>query len=104
MTEKNEKDLFDRVKSKKWEMAKLPAGSSLGCLFSWIGTKGDYESAQRKSLTTKGWRRYTSTFTNEGKLMLARLSVVMWGGIAAYVAYRFLRPERKLKLEKEPVG
>ncbi|KAK3747226.1 hypothetical protein RRG08_005862 [Elysia crispata] len=60
---------------------KTPAGTSLSCLFTWLGTRGDYSSIDRRDKALTGWRRYFSSVTKEG-----RVNIVICTYLAATVA------------------
>ncbi|GFO10306.1 hypothetical protein PoB_003681100 [Plakobranchus ocellatus] len=77
---------------------KIPGGTSLSCLFTWLGTRGDYSSIDKKDKSLTGWRRYFSTVTKEGRVNIV-VGTYLAASVAGYVMWRNYTSKRDRKHE-----
>jgi len=68
---------------------KIPGYTSVACLFTWLGTKGDYSSIAKRNEALRGWRRHVSTVTREGRLNMVIGTYITTAAVGVYLWKRY---------------
>ncbi|KAK7507569.1 hypothetical protein BaRGS_00001504 [Batillaria attramentaria] len=72
---------------------KVPGTASVSCLFTWLGTKGDYAGLEAKSKKVTGWRVYTSSLTTQGRVNIV-LATYLACGITGYLLWNSYKKKK----------
>ncbi|KAL8580609.1 hypothetical protein ACOMHN_046812 [Nucella lapillus] len=72
---------------------KVPGAASVSCLFTWLGTKGDYAGLEARSKEVKGWRTYFSSLTTRGRVNIV-LATYLTCGLTGYYLWSFYKTKK----------
>ncbi|KAK7111575.1 hypothetical protein V1264_011184 [Littorina saxatilis] len=64
---------------------RVPGTASVSCLFTWLGTKGDYAGLEERSKQVKGWRRNFSSLTTRGRVNIVMATYLTCGLTGYYL-------------------